>query len=204
MKKAKLFLITICAAAITNNINAQSFEQGTMVTTLGYGFPSFGKAWLNTVDETTYGNYNATGFGPLHFRFEYGVLDKLGVGLNVNFNTFGHEFDYETYDNNFDPITYTYSEKITAVNFIVHVKGHWVTNDKLDLYSGIGFGYSIWNYTSDSNDPYYNFDSFSSPIVVGIDITGIGLRYYFTDNIGAYAEVGYAKSIMQVGVAAKF
>jgi predicted porin len=203
MKKAKLLLIAICGVFITNNLKAQAFEQGNIVVTVGYGVPNFGKALLSTVDESIYTNYDAKGFGPLHFRAEYGVGDKFGIGLNVNFNTFGAEWKYD--DTFWSGQVYTYEEKLTAINFIPHFKFHYLDNDNLDLYSGFGIGYSIFNYTRESNDPNDIFlDSWSSPIAIGVDITAIGVRYYFTDNIGAYVEAGYAKSLINFGLAAKF
>jgi hypothetical protein len=202
MKKAKLFLITICAACITNNLSAQAFEQGNIIITAGYGVPNFGKAILTTVDESVYTNYDAKGFGPLHFRAEYAVGDRFGIGLNVNFNTFGAEWNYVDPSND----VYTYTEKITAINFIPHFKLHWLEdNDHLDLYSGFGIGYSIFNYSRESNDPNDVFlDDWNSPLAIGVDITAFGVRYYFTENIGAYVETGYFKSLVQFGVAAKF
>ena len=40
-------------------------------------------------------------------------------------------------------------------------------------------------------------------IPLGFEST-IGLRYLFTDNIGAYMELGWSKSLMQFGVVGRF
>jgi len=37
----------------------------------------------------------------------------------------------------------------------------------------------------------------------GFEFT-LGARYFFSNNIGVYAEVGAAKSVMQGGLVAKF
>lgn len=56
-----------------------------------------------------------------------------------------------------------------------------------------------------NNDPQADFKSveFKNPINFGMDLT-FGTRVMFSDNIGAYAEVGIAKAVLQLGLTAKF
>ena len=80
---------------------------------------------------------------------------------------------------------------------------HFGVKEKLDPYWGIAAGYRIASYTQTSTDPDYDFESFTSPLNVGFETT-LGLRYYFTDNIGVYGEIGLAQSVLQLGLAVKF
>jgi hypothetical protein len=67
----------------------------------------------------------------------------------------------------------------------------------LDVYAGLTFGYVIQTFSGDSN--YYNGNSF---FLWGF---GTGGRYYFTNNIGAYVELGYSGlQFISTGISLKF
>ena len=77
---------------------------------------------------------------------------------------------------------------------------------KFDPYLGLGVGYRNSSYKYSSTDPNWDestFTGFKNPFNFGGDLT-FGTRYFFTDNIGAYVELGIAKSILQLGLTAKF
>jgi len=73
------------------------------------------------------------------------------------------------------------------------VKGalHYQFVDKLDTYAGLMLAMRLWT--------GYGF-SYSDFIVPFF----IGGRYYFTDNIGAFAELGHGIAYLQLGVSIKF
>jgi hypothetical protein len=69
----------------------------------------------------------------------------------------------------------------------------------LDVYGGVMLGYNIVKYSSNGNDEYLA-NSYGS----GIGFSGfLGGRWFFSDNIGAYAELGYGVSTLNVGVTFK-
>lgn len=89
--------------------------------------------------------------------------------------------------------------------FIVGARGAYHYNGfssvpKLDLYGGAMLGYNIVNYSSDGNDVDIS-NSYGS----GIGFSGfLGGRWFFTERIGAYAELGYGVSVLNAGLAIKF
>lgn len=89
--------------------------------------------------------------------------------------------------------------------FIVGARGAYHYNGfssvpKLDVYGGAMLGYNIVNYSSDGNDVDIS-NSYGS----GIGFSGfLGGRWFFTERIGAYAELGYGVSVLNAGVAIKF
>jgi len=68
---------------------------------------------------------------------------------------------------------------------------HYQFVDKLDTYAGLMLAMRLWSgYGHSYNDlilPFY-----------------LGGRYYFTDKIGAFAELGYGIAYLQLGVSFKF
>jgi hypothetical protein len=118
---------------------------------------------------------------PFAGGYEYGISDKIGVGATVG---------YSSYDLGF----YKYT------SILLGAKGnyHFYTTDKFDAYGGLSL---IYNKLS--------ADTASSPFGVSPSASGIvfvgqlGARYYFTDSIGAFAELGYGLANLNVGVAIK-
>lgn len=89
--------------------------------------------------------------------------------------------------------------------FIVGARGAYHYNGfssvpELDVYGGAMLGYNIVNYSSDGNDVDIS-NSYGS----GIGFSGfLGGRWFFTERIGAYAELGYGVSVLNAGLAIKF
>ena len=124
---------------------------------------------------------------PIGLGFEYGVSEKIGIGGYAGYATqnygFGFGADY----------------KVTSI--LVGAKGnyHFFQSDSIDAYGGLLLGYNIAKASwSDSN---------SDPIPVsygGVVFGGsIGARYYFTENIAAFAELGYGLGYLNAGLAYK-
>jgi len=209
LMKKSLFVVGVLFVGLmtkTQNVSAQAFEEGVSVVQLGYGFPNLGKSLLTSGTED--GDYKAFGIGPIHARFEYGITDRYGIGVSINMVSFGAKWTSEgyTYDSNgfmTGTTTYDHKDKIGSWNILIRFNRHWDVNDKVDIYGGFGLGYNSWKWSHETNDPDYSDDSFSFPIPVGYEAT-VGLRYYFTDNIGAYIEGGWSKSLLQAGIAMKF
>lgn len=179
---------------------ASAFGQGKSIISVGYGFPNIGKAIFNVYD--IYTDFKVTGIGPMHLKYEYGVSDKIGMGLSVNLVTSKVSWMEPGYYN--DSISYEHRIKSTAYSILARMNIHFATQAKIDPYWGFGLGYSgrKWTYsTDDPND--LNAVSLKNLIPLGFEST-IGCRFYFTDNIGAYLEAGFSKSIVQGGLVAKF
>ena len=209
MKKIKLFAVSIVLALLSTNAFAQAFEEGTKVGAIGIGWPNIGKL-LYAADFAGSGtDYKATGFGPLHGRFEFGLTDRFGLGVSINFVTYGAKWTDVNGIYNSTTGLYTtgnYEIKTTALAFLVRGNRHWDVNDKVDIFSGFGIGYGSRKTTLTSNDPNWiddNTTTYENLIPIAFEWT-LGMRYYFNDNIGFYIEGGYAKDILQGGIVAKF
>lgn len=205
---------SIQSMSLPKKHKAANWEEGNMIFTFGYGFPNIGKSLLSVGDGYT--NFKATGFGPMHFRFEYALSESFGIGLSSNFNKFGYSDDYTSgnprtdangvpiQDANGNYIYDTYNESIdyTSINFLVRFNKHWAAGSKADIYSGAGFGYNMFKATYKTTDPNGTNQSIKSPIPIGIEST-VGVRIFFTPNFVGYIEAGWAKSIIQAGVGYK-
>ena len=171
-----------------------SFAQGKIVISAGYGGPNLGKAVVNAIISDSATNVKATGMGPIHFKVEYGLSDGVGFGLSVNYMSFGVKFTELPYD-------YTFSR--SSLSLLARINFHFGTTEQLDPYFGVGAGYRQATWKFESTDPTYTGESIAGFSPFGFETT-IGLRYYFTEGFGIYTEMGIAKSIIQGGLVVSF
>ncbi|RIV27757.1 hypothetical protein DYU11_05510 [Fibrisoma montanum] len=72
-----------------------------------------------------------------------------------------------------------------------------ISDDKVDLYAGLGLIYSGWSW----NDTYVGFRNSYG----GIGLGGhVGARYFFKPALGAFAEAGFGVAPLQLGLSFKF
>jgi hypothetical protein len=194
MKKI-FYALTLCSIlALTPNLaKAQAWEKSTKVLALGFGASQFFH-----IDNYYYNDIRgARGWywpltGQLNFQGEFGVHKYVGIGFTTGLGGRGGPRSGYTGEIN-APIG-------MIVNFhfyqlIADKSSKNIHADKLDIYAGANFGGGIA--ATFYNDAYYNNTVRIVPIAFG----GLhaGLRYYFKPKVGLNAEVGFGKSIVNLG-----
>lgn len=128
---------------------------------------------------TTYSWTGSLGI-PVGASLEYGITNlevgSIGVGGDVGFVS-GSGLT----------IFYLGSRGSYYFNEMLNVE-----NEKLDIYGGLGLYYRNFSYSGSG--------TFSNGIVGSFHL---GSRYYFSDNIGAYGELGNSWGWLNVGVTVK-
>jgi outer membrane protein len=211
----KIFLSALLIAAVSVSVNAQDddvafVEKGSSIS-LGYGFLSPYKSLFKlnnlfgTGDPDVSTKYSS--LGPIALTYEYGVSEKISVGLQVGYST---NKNVTTDINGLGTgKPYITTEKLTQLSVIARGNYHFGSSSKFDPYAGLGLGYGNFTYKTTSNDPTdtpadLGLFKISVPGAFGITAQ-VGAKYYFSSNIGAYAEIGYlAGSFAQIGITAKF
>jgi hypothetical protein len=178
MKKGLLFLL---AFAITTTIctaqKTSGFAQGDKLLNLGIGVNSY------------YG-----GGIPLGASFEIGVSDNISVGANIDYLSSKYDYGFGS------------SDRFTAMYFGGRASYHLnellsIGSEKVDLYVGATIGYRRFSFT-DTYSGGVLTDSYGSGIYLGIFAGG---KYYFSEKLGAFAELGAIGSTnVRLGVAFKF
>lgn len=192
----KLSTIIIVLMVLSTAITAQPFKVKSNVIGLGIGFGS------------TIGNYSsATQVPGFHALYEKGVwnvrgVDVISLGGYLGYKGFNNEVNY-----GFGPNKYKYTEKwnYTIVGFrsCYHYNG-FTKLPKLDVYGGAMLSFNFLNYVYEDNDP---FDSDYYDRNYNNSVTGsifVGGRYFFTENFGAYSELGFGVNTITAGICFKF
>ncbi len=178
----KNLLLTFIAILASVNIHAQAFENGTTAANAGIGL---GTA-LNGL-----GNARPA----LSISVDHGLWDIGGPGV-ISLGGYLGNTGYK-----YDSMGYTAKWNY----FVIGARGAYHYNGfedlpELDLYGGVMLAYNIVKYTHDGPgaDLANNYGS-------GLGFSGfIGGRWFFSDNFGAFAELGYGVSVLNIGVTYKF
>ncbi len=140
------------------------------------------------------GYYYAGGV-PILLSGEWAVSDVISVGpylgytsYNYNYGFFGTRYKYR----------YTF--------FDLGVRGSYhfselfeIANDKVDVYGGAFLGFVVSSYSGD------NASGFSDPYASGLRLgLHAGARYFFSEKVAGYAELGYGIAPLSLGATFKF
>ena len=131
------------------------------------------------------GTYGAGGLG-FGGSFEVGIHPAISVGALIGYsgtNYFGSRFSVLTIGARG---SYHLSELLK------------LNDDKIDIYAGLGLAYRnvTWTYNGSAA-----VDSYGGGI---LPLAHIGGRYYFANNLGAFAELGSGFGTLQAGITFKF
>ncbi|WP_162151341.1 outer membrane beta-barrel protein [Porphyromonas macacae] len=172
----KFFYTIIVLVGLAVSANAQSvFRKGESMLNLGLG--------LNSLN-----NYTMV-IPPLSASYELGLADNifsngngsLGLGAYIGYAS----YKYKPYKVN----------SLKENHFVIgpRLALHYGFLGKLDTYLGLMLGYRSVSLSGDFGD----IDSTSSGLAWNLNI---GARYFFTPKVGAFMELGYGISNVNLGV----
>lgn len=188
-----IFLIIL----INCNSSKAQFEKDNYALSFGYGYPNFQRISVWFLPDKL--NYKATDVGPLHIKASYFITNKIEVSLNVNYANF--KGVWQKQDNG---VYYNYRYEGNGVAGLLRANIHQKLGTNIDGYWGCAVGggnLRRYSFTDNPNDESFNKNC---NLTVKSFETTIGMRCYLSKNIGVYAELGYAKSILQAGIILKF
>lgn len=197
----KVFMLLCCALALNTGI-AQDFEKGGNYVTLGYGLdpwghPSVGGNGLGLIGA----GYKKSTIGPIMLTYERGVTDVLGIGRIGAGGAIVQTFYNQKYT--YGNVVDTYNRSRLGV--IARATYHFEFDiPKMDVYAGVGGGV-YFNTDKDKVTNLLGQESVTrSSSVSGGHYVFAGIRYYFTDAFGVYAEAGHGVSALNGGLVFAF
>ncbi len=186
MKKIYLLLVVLFSALA---VNAQTVKEGDILLNAGLG--------LGTYDTDN------LSFPALAVSADYMLKDNLfdnksslSVGAYTGF--YRQSWDYtSTISVGTPPVPQVVTSSYSANSFIIGARSsvHYRFVDKLDTYAGLMLAYRNTSVSANGSS------ASTGKMRLGIHI---GARYFFTDKIGAFAELGYGISPLELGVSFKF
>jgi hypothetical protein len=139
--------------------------------------------------------YGDTTIPPISVSVDYAypIADlPFSFGGIVGFSASEESYSYYTYD-----WTYEYSYILVGARASYHVD---FGVENLDTYTGVMVGYNIVS-SSITGDETLSSSASSSYLLYG---GYVGARYFFTENIAAFGELGYGMGIITLGATMTF
>ena len=175
----KVFLAVLALVGSASIANAQEiFSKGTSAINAGVGLGSY---------------YSGLTIPPLSVSLDYGVADNLINGNNGSISVggfAGYTASSHTYG--------TYKSSFSYIALGGRGAFHYQFAPKLDTYAGLMVSYDIASVSS--NLDYTGASVATSGIHWSLFLGG---RYFFTEKIGAFAELGYGFYNLNLGVTFK-
>lgn len=182
MNTTKLLLSAIMTTVILLTTHSSKAQETNPVTreikgrnfvNLGVGIGTFG--------------FTGTGGMPIVASVEHGFTDKISAGVYLGLikRKFGSDL--------------TYSYKVFGAKAAYHFNEALnISNPRLDTYGGAALYYRAYSLKyKDQSDPEDKMKSSGGDLTAGVYAGG---RYFFAQNVGAFAEIGYGISPLQLGI----
>jgi len=162
---------------------------------------AFAQGYAPVVADNNFFINAGVGFGPTG-GYNLGILPlsasvdfKLPIGLPI---TVGGIVTYTTWKFSVNAISVTY----TNIGLGGRAMYHLNLIDKLDTYAGLTLGYAMQSAKMETGISYDTSTEAKSFFLWG---GNIGARYFFTNLIGAYLELGYSSlQYVSIGASIKF
>lgn len=158
---------------------AQQFQTGTGAANLGVGF---GTA-LNGL---------STGRPAISVSYERGLWNAGPGVISLGGYVGNTGFTYKAQD-----YTQKWNYTVVGARGAYHYNG-FTSVPKLDPYGGLMLGYNIVKYSTTGE--YTGVNNYGSGVGYSLFVGG---RWYFSENIAAFAELGYGISVANIGVSFK-
>lgn len=210
MKRFKSITVLLLFLFSFQSASGQVVKEGDVLIDAYYGFPNLFKvvlkaAYLNSGEEL---DVQIGGLGPLGARGEYLISDEIGLGLDISYRSLFinyREADQAYNDNTgqYEDVFYDYTFTTAKLGFMLTFNYHFVINDQLDAYGMIGAGYGNRSLEVESTNPDFVPEKIAGVVPISARV-GAGLRYFFTDNIGINASIGFGHSgLLNAGLSFK-
>jgi hypothetical protein len=190
MKKFIFTLAIIFACVSASMAQDDVFKKGDKVFQIGIGLG-------NDLNGTGY----STTIPPIVISGEYGITDALIKKTGKGYVGVGGYFAYTANKSKYDISGHEYGWKWTYMIIAGRGAFHYQFVDKLDTYAGVIAGFNI------ASSKYYGWDGYTGDAASAGGFTYstfVGARYYFTNNIAAFAEAGFGFNLLEAGLAIKF
>jgi opacity protein-like surface antigen len=197
MKKL-LFTIALVATTFLNfsTLLAQNaFEIKKNYISVGYGLELLNaQSWY---PESQREGYKFSSLGPITMKYEHALGEEFGLGLVVGYSKSSVSWiDTSGVDN------YNYSFKFQKITAALRMNWHFFTDENWNAYAGVGMGYKDSTWKLETNDDWYNDDVEIKGAPIALSLS-MGVRYYFSPNLGLFLETGMGHGFVQCGLQVK-
>ncbi|MCE3226818.1 MAG: hypothetical protein K0S32_1369 [Bacteroidetes bacterium] len=217
MKTTKIILLVIALIVVAMISNAQNsktknsssssggkcFNENSKVLNLGVGF------WSHYYRKYGRGNYAYHSSPVFNLSYEQSLKQQVGPGFLGVGAFLGYQRTYLRYDDYYYKNNRYYWKQSWTYSYIAFRAAYHadaLMTDKAELYFGANAGlrFSTYRFETNTDDPDVRIYDVKESTIYPAWALFVGGRFYFTDNIGIFGELGYGMSWLTVGASIKF
>ncbi len=180
------FSVSVALFILCNVASAEKmlYKKGQNIVQAGIGIGGIG------------GFYGTSSLPVISAGVDFGIHEFISVGGMIGYSTSRFEYPYLVVGQN-NVYSYKYSYITIAGRGSYHAP---LDVKKTDIYGGLDLGYTIVSAKVDGQTPtgLVIAGASGSYFFFGIHV---GARYYFSEKVAAYGELGYGFGILNIGVA---
>lgn len=212
MRKFEAFLVLFFISAgvfaiqpdstTTSPLRRFCFKEGNSYISIGTGI--YGLANAVPRKHSVLQDYKNAGLPPVFFRYEKAISDYIGIGGTFFFhvptykwNKTVEAYNYETWT--YEPVVYAEKYSGLSLGFLGRINYHFATTKNSDTYFGLGIGYEFYTMNFESEDPLASSRIPNRPLPFSGELV-FGWRNYISDAAAIYAEIGYGKMLLNIGI----
>jgi hypothetical protein len=189
--KKHIYFFLLLTGLVTNGFS-QAFKKHNFIINggigvgVGFAIRNFGSSYLvnyGTPDNTYSPAVDFTAGMLFPVTVEYAISNKFGIGAS---------FQHASYNNNI-------INNSTTNCFGAFFAFHLLRKERYELYTRLNVGRGFMNYTDNLSSLYFygstaypsNSGTYNYTLTGGFVKPSFGMRYYFTRNIGFFADAGF-------------
>lgn len=205
-----IFSNSVITAQDNNKEDEKCVKQGKFILDAYYGYPYLFGSYIKQIATTNYSNVQVTNLNHLGGKFEYMLNNIIGLGIDYTYasSVANYSETQSVYQNGANVnVTSNYTAKIIKQRMLAKINIHFATSKYLDPYATGGIGYKNSLVSSNNINDQANVNDLNNSFLNILPIAfrlGIGLRYYFLENIGVCVEAGIGGPLVQAGLSGKF
>lgn len=172
------------------------WKRNAHIISLGFGIPNSINDKLNPSIAT---NSNISSINRsliANLKFEFFILKHFGMGATVNYGKVNYDYSQDVSQSYYRTVVEKITVKTEIVSLNLRFTYHFLYNKVIDVYLGGGTGIRLVKTNANSNSipDLYKSGAFREHELA------FGVRYFVNGIIGMYAELGFGRSLLQVGV----
>jgi opacity protein-like surface antigen len=197
MQKKLILIFATIGLFMTQVAHAQSFEKGKTYISLGYSLYDFGRGHRDEYihDDDIKVSFTAI---PIAFRVEYALRERGSFGISTYYENYDLKYSipYASGIGSFE-----IQHRLKLFTFNVWGKHHLgKLQSRFDPYLGLGLGFTRVFF----DEGGFLGEKHKDKDYIFIPEIRLGGRYFLSEKMAAYFEVGVGTVMMHTGLTAKF
>jgi hypothetical protein len=192
---------------LKSNATKKNSVKGRNTLYLNYGYDFYDKGYLLVAEVYKIRAARLSSSGSFGLVYEHMINDFVGAGADISYSHTLIKYEKDGFFDGKNLETRSSKVKYYTIRAMTRFNFHFLESTKMDIYALLSIGYRSTKMNYTSNDPYFRFASadFIKFIEMPFGVKpGVGIRYFFSKNIGIGSEIALGAALINGGLNFRF